>query len=194
MTDVTRILASLQRGDPHAASQLLPLIYDELRRLAANKLAQEKPGQTLQATALVHEAYLRLVGEGPEQSWDSRGHFFAAAAEAMRRILVEHVRRKRSLKQGGGRVREAFDELLLAAPEPVEDVLALDEALEKLTAKDPAKAELVKLRYFAGMTIDEAAATLGISTATAKRYWTYARAWLYQEIAGAGAPLPNEPA
>jgi len=194
MTDVTRILASLQRGDPHAASQLLPLIYDELRRLAANKLAQEKPGQTLQATALVHEAYLRLVGEGPEQSWDSRGHFFAAAAEAMRRILVEHVRRKRSLKQGGGRVREAFDELLLAAPEPVEDVLALDEALEKLAAKDPAKAELVKLRYFAGMTIDEAAATLGISSATAKRYWTYARAWLYQEIAGAGGPPPNEPA
>ena len=182
-----------QRGDPQAASQLLPLIYDELRRLAANKLDREKPGQTLQATALVHEAYLRLVGDGKEQSWDSRGHFFAAAAEAMRRILVEHVRHKRSLKQGGDRAREGFDDLQLTAPEPVEDLLALDEALNKLAASDPAKAELVKLRYFAGMTIDEAAAALGISSATAKRYWRYARAWLYQEISGAETP-PGGPA
>jgi len=184
MTDVTRILTALEQGDPHAASQLLPLVYDELRRLAAKKLAEEKPGQTLQATALVHEAYLRLVGEGKEQRWDSRGHFFAAAAEAMRRILVEAVRRKRGLKKGGGRVREEFDELHLAALEPVEDLLALDEALQKLAIKDPVKAELVKLRYFAGMTIEEAATTLGISNATAKRYWTYARTWLYQEITG----------
>src|SRR5205807_8891501 len=141
----------------------------------------------LQATALVHEAYLRLVASperesGEEQRWDSRGHFFAAAAEAMRRILVEQARRKRSLKKGGGRAREEFDEVQLAAPEPVEDLLALDEALEKLAAKDSVKAELVKLRYFAGLTIDEAAAALGISPATAKRYWTYTRTWLYQEI------------
>src|SRR5439155_13384118 len=149
--------------------QLLPLVYDELRRLAAQKLTSEAPGQTLQATALVHEAYLRLVGDGDEQRWDSRGHFFAAAAEAMRRILVENVRRKRSLKMGGGRSREEFDEVQLAAPEPVEDLLALDEALDKLAARDPVKAELVKLRYFAGMTIEEAAAVLGISNATAKR-------------------------
>jgi RNA polymerase sigma factor (TIGR02999 family) len=194
MTDVTRILAALERGEPHAAGQLLPLVYDELRRLAAKKLAEEKPGQTLQATALVHEAYLRLVGEGQEQRWDSRRHFFAAAAEAMRRILVEAVRRKRSLKRGGGRVREEFDELQLAAPEPVEDLLALDEALEKLAARDPVKAELVKLRYFAGMTIEETAAALGISTATAKRYWTYTRTWLYQEIAGDRGGGPERPA
>ena len=182
--DVTQILNAIEHGDPEAAGQLLPLVYDELRRLAAHKLSSEAPGQTLQPTALVHEAYLRLVGKGNEQSWDSRGHFFAAAAEAMRRILVENVRRKRSLKQGGGRVREEFDEVLLAAPKPVEDLLALDEALEKLAARDPVKAELVKLRYFAGMTIEEAAAALGISSATAKRYWTYTRTWLYQEIAG----------
>jgi RNA polymerase sigma factor (TIGR02999 family) len=191
MTDVTRILAALEEGDPHAASHLLPLVYDELRRLAAKKLAEEKPGQTLQATALVHEAYLRLVGTGREQSWDSRGHFFAAAAEAMRRILVERVRRKRSLKHGGGHVREEFDELRLATPEPVEDLLALDEALDKLAAKDPVKAELVKLRYFAGMTIEEAARALGISNATAKRYWTYTRTWLYQEIASDEGQPPD---
>ena len=182
MNDVTQILNAIEQGDPHAAAQLLPLVYDELRRLAAHKLAAEAPGQTLQATALVHEAYLRLVGDG-EQRWDSRGHFFAAAAEAMRRILVENVRRKRSLKRGGGRAREEFDELQLAAPEPVEDLLALDEALDRLAARDPVKAELVKLRYFAGMTIEQAAAALGISDATAKRYWTYTRTWLYQEIA-----------
>jgi RNA polymerase sigma factor (TIGR02999 family) len=187
-SDVTQLLNALEHGDPHAAAQLLPLVYDELRRLAADRLRKEAPGQTLQATALVHEAYLRLVGTGDEQRWDSRGHFFAAAAEAMRRILVENVRRKRSLKQGGGREREEFDEVLLAAPEPVEDLLALDEALQKLTALDPIKADLVKLRYFAGMTIEEAAAALGISSATAKRYWTYARTWLYQEIAGEQGP------
>jgi RNA polymerase sigma factor (TIGR02999 family) len=194
MTDVTRILAALEQGDPQAAGQLLPLVYDELRRLAAKKLAGEKPGQTLQATALVHEAYLRLVGAGNEQHWDSRGHFFAAAAEAMRRILVEAARHKRSLKRGGGRVREEFDEVLLAAPEPVEDLLALDEALEKLGARDPVKAELVKLRYFAGLTIEEAAAALNISSATAKRYWTYARTWLYQEITGDRGQGPERPA
>jgi RNA polymerase sigma factor (TIGR02999 family) len=192
MNDVTQILKAIEQGDPHAADQLLPLVYDELRRLAAQRLAAEAPGQTLQATALVHEAYLRLVGDG-EQSWDNRGHFFAAAAEAMRRILVENVRRKRSLKRGGGRAREEFDELQLAAPEPVEDLLALDEALDRLAAKDPVKAELVKLRYFAGMTIEQAAAALGISNATAKRYWTYTRTWLYQEIAGDRDKPPDRP-
>jgi RNA polymerase sigma factor (TIGR02999 family) len=192
MNEITQILTAIEQGDPHAAHQLLPLVYDELRRLAAHKLSSEAPGQTLQATALVHEAYLRLVGN-PEQRWDSRGHFFAAAAEAMRRILVEQARRKRSLKQGGGRAREEFDELQLAAPEPIEDLLALDEALDKLAARDPVKAELVKLRYFAGMTIEEAASTLGISIATAKRYWTYARTWLYQEIAGERGEPPDTP-
>ena len=194
MNDVTQILNAIEQGDPHAASQLLPLVYDELRRLAAQKLTAEAPGQTLQATALVHEAYLRLVGKGNEQRWDSRGHFFAAAAEAMRRILVEAVRRKRSLKQGGGRARQEIDAVQLAAPEPVEDLLALDEALDKLAARDSVKAELVKLRYFAGMTIEEAAAALGISNATAKRYWTYARTWLYQEIAGDPGKPPESPA
>jgi RNA polymerase sigma factor (TIGR02999 family) len=188
MSDVTHLLNAIGQGDPHAASQLLPLIYDELRRLAAHKLAQEKAGQTLQPTALVHEAYLRLVGKGDEPHWDGRGHFFAAAAEAMRRILVENARHKRSLKRGGDRVRRECDEAMLAAPEPVEDLLALDEALDKLAKKDPQKAELVKLRYFAGMTIEEAATVLRISAATAKRHWAYTRAWLYQEIAGTPPP------
>jgi RNA polymerase sigma factor (TIGR02999 family) len=192
--EVTQILNAIEQGDPHAASQLLPLVYDELRRLAAHKLTSEAPGQTLQATALVHEAYLRLVGTGNEQRWDSRGHFFAAAAEAMRRILVENARRKRSLKQGGGRAREEFDAVQPAAPEPAEDLLALDEALTKLAARDPVKAQLVKLRYFAGLTIEEAAAALGISPATAKRYWTYSRTWLYQEIAGDRGNPPDSPA
>jgi RNA polymerase sigma factor (TIGR02999 family) len=185
MNDVTQVLDAIAQGDPHAAGRLLPLVYDELRRLAAQKLAQEKPGQTLQATALVHEAYLRLVGKRDEQSWNSRGHFFAAAAEAMRRILVENARRRRSLKRGGGQVRHDLDDLQLAAPEPLEDLLALDDALNRLTVVDPVKAELVKLRYFAGMTIEEAADALGISSATAKRYWTYARAWLFQAVGGA---------
>ena len=189
--DVTHILNAIEQGDPQAAGQLLPLVYDELRRLAAHKLSSEAPGQTLQPTALVHEAYLRLVEVVKVQLWNSRGHFFAAAAEAMRRILVENARRKRSLKRGGGRAREEADVVELAAPEPVEDLLALDEALDRLATRDPVKAELVKLRYFAGMTIEEAATTLGISPATAKRYWTYARTWLYQEITGEGQPPKN---
>ena len=184
MEPITQALDAVARGDPQAAARLLPLVYDELRRLAAQKLAQEAPGQTLQATALVHEAYLRLVGTGAEPSWNSRGHFFAAAAEAMRRILVENARRRRSLKRGGGHVRCDLDDLQLAAPEPAEDLLALDDALNRLAALDPVKAELVKLRYFAGMTSEEAADALGISSATAKRYWAYARAWLYQAVAG----------
>jgi RNA polymerase sigma factor (TIGR02999 family) len=193
MNEVTQVLNAIGRGDPRAGSQLLPLVYDELRRLAAQRLAQEKPGQTLQATALVHEAYLRLVGTEAEPHWDGRSHFFAAAAEAMRRILVENARRKRSLKLGGDRMRLEYDEVLLAAPEPVEDLMALDEALDNLEKKDTQKAQLVKLRYFAGMTIDEAAALLGISAATAKRHWAYARAWLYQAIAAGPAPLSDPP-
>ena len=184
MSEVTKVLNALAQGDSQAAEQLLPLVYDELRQLAAQKMAHEKPGQTLQPTALVHEAYLRLVGKEGEQSWDNRGHFFAAAAEAMRRILVESSRRRRSQKHGGGLRRQDLHNLELAMPEPVEDLLALDEALNKLDQKDPVKAKLVKLRYFAGMTIEEAAAVLEISTATAKRYWSYARAWLYREIGG----------
>jgi RNA polymerase sigma factor (TIGR02999 family) len=184
MYEVTRILSAIGQGDPRAAGQLLPLVYDELRKLATQKLAQEKPGQTLQATALVHEAYMRLVGAHDEAHWDNRAHFFAAAAEAMRRILVEQVRRKRSLKRGGDRLCTDITTAEIAAPEPIEDLVALDEALTKLALQDPPKAELVKLRYFAGMTIEEAAEALGISPATAKRYWTYAKTWLYQEIAG----------
>jgi RNA polymerase sigma factor (TIGR02999 family) len=199
MAEVTHILSAIEQGDSHAAERLLPLVYDELRRLAAQKLAQEKPGQTLQATALVHEAYLRLVGgQAPTGSrqrpkpWDSRGHFFAAAAEAMRRILVENARRKRSRKHGGGLVRHDLDDVQLAAPELGVDLLALDDALDRLAQKDPMKAELVKLRHFAALTIDEAALALGISTTTANRYWAYARAWLHQEIArGAGATPPR---
>ena len=191
MQDVTEALDAVARGEPEAAGRLLPLVYDELRRLAAQKLAHEKPGQTLQATALVHEAYLRLVGGDPAKSWNGRGHFFAAAAEAMRRILVENARRRRSLKRGGGLVRRDLDDLQLAAPEPAEDLLALDDALNRLAAVDPVKAELVKLRYFAGMTIEEAADALGMSSATAKRYWAYARAWLYQAVAGAPSESEN---
>jgi RNA polymerase sigma factor (TIGR02999 family) len=183
MTEVTRILSAIEQGDAHAADRLLPLVYEELRRLAAQKLAQEKPGQTFQATALVHEAYLRLAGD-QARGWNSRGHFFAAAAEAMRRILVENARRKRTIKHGGGLVRHDLDEALLVAPEPREALLALDEALTRLAATDRVKAELVKLRYFTGLTLDEAATVLGIAPATADRYWAYARAWLHQEIAG----------
>ncbi len=182
MSEFSHILAAVAQGDAAATSRLLPLVYDELRRLAAQKLRHEAAGQTLQATALVHEAYLRLVGDGAEQAWQGRGHFFAAAAEAMRRILVDNVRRKRSRKRGGGLVRQEFDEAELAMPEPCEDLLALDEALDRLAAKDPTKAELVKLRYFAGLTMPEIAQTLGISLATAERYWAYARAWLHQNL------------
>ncbi len=191
MSDVTRILDSIEDGDAHAASQLLPIVYDELRRLAAQKLTREAPGQTLTPTALVHEAYLRLVVNETERHWDSRGHFFGAAAEAMRRILVENARRKRSTKHGGALVRRDVDEALLAVPEPAEDLVALDEALDKLAASDKVKADLVKLRYFAGLTIDQAAQALGISTTTADRYWAYARAWLHQEISGGASSPPG---
>jgi RNA polymerase sigma factor (TIGR02999 family) len=186
MNEVTRILDEIGKGDPRAADRLLPLVYDELRLLAAQKLAREPAGQTLQPTGLVHEAYLRLVGTQPaaqpKENWDNRGHFFAAAAEAMRRILVENARRKRSLKQGGQLERQEFDEALLAAPEPREDLIALDEALTKLAAADPTAAKLVQLRYFAGLSIHDAAEALGVSPRTADRLWAYARAWLHQEI------------
>jgi RNA polymerase sigma factor (TIGR02999 family) len=184
MSEADRKLTEISNGDPQSASQLLPLVYDELRRLASQRLRQEAAGQTLQPTALVHEVYLRLVGAGLGRQWDGRGHFFAAAAEAMRRILVENARRKHSRKRGGELERQEFDEAQLIAAEPCEDLLALNEALERLAAKDPVKAEVVKLRYFAGLTIVEAAEALGISDATADRYWAYARAWLHQELAG----------
>ena len=193
MDAITQVLEAIERGDPRAAEQLLPLIYDELRRLAAQRLSQEKPGQTLEATGLVHEAYLRLVGTDEEKRWDNRGHFFAAAAEAMRRILVENARRKRSGKHGGGMVRQDLDEIRPAAPELCEDLLALDEALERLAEKDAVKAELVKLRHFAGLTVDQAAQALGISPATADRYWAYARAWLHAEITRGDASAPGAP-
>jgi RNA polymerase sigma factor (TIGR02999 family) len=186
MSDVTQILDAIQHGDPHAAGQLLPLVYDELRQLAAHKLAQETPGQTLQPTALVHEAYLRLVGEAEEPHWDSRGHFFAAAAQAMRRILVENARRKGSQKRGGDRARADFDLNELAAPELREDLLALDEALDRLAEAEPQAAQLVQLRYFAGLTLAEAAQVLGVSARTADRLWAYARAWLHQALEGGG--------
>jgi RNA polymerase sigma factor (TIGR02999 family) len=184
MADVTRILSAIEQGDPHAAEQLLPLLYDELRKLAAQKLANEKPGQTLQATALVHEAYLRLVDVEKAQHWNSRGHFFAAAAQAMRRILVENARRKRRIKHGGDVERVDIEIAELPTSVSSDDLIALDEALEKLKQHDPVKAELVTLRYFAGMSIEEASGILGISRVTAHRYWTYARAWLHQQITG----------
>lgn len=183
MNEVTRILAAVEQGDPHAAEQLLPFVYDELRKLAAGKMAQERPGQTLQATALVHEAYARLVDREVAQRWDNRGHFFAAAAEAMRRILVEQARRKGRQKRGRDHKRVDLDDLEISAQGPGDDVVALDEALTKLAEKHQVKAELVKLRYYAGCTVEEAAQALGISTTTADRYWTYARAWLFRELA-----------
>ena len=183
MNEVTRILAAIEKGDPRAAEQLLPLVYEELRQLAAQKLAQEKPGQTLQATALVHESYLRLVDTEKAQNWNSPGHFFAAAAEAMRRLVVENARRKNRLKRGGDQRRVSLEvaESLLQAPS--EDLEALDEALTRLTAHDPIKAEVVKLRFFAGLTMPEVAQSLDLSLATVERYWTYARTWLYAELA-----------
>jgi RNA polymerase sigma factor (TIGR02999 family) len=188
MEDVSQILCAIDRGDPHAAEQLLPLVYEELRKLAAQKLAHEKPGQTLQATALVHEAYLRLVagaaGAPREQQWNSRGHFFGAAAEAMRRILVERARQKRSLKGGGGRVRQELPDIEQPGAGPDIDLLALNEALEKLEKQDRRKAELIKLRFFAGLTIEQAAQALGISESTADNDWAYARCWLRLEIEG----------
>jgi RNA polymerase sigma factor (TIGR02999 family) len=181
VTEVTRILNAIDQGDPHVADQLLPLVYDELRRLAAQKLAHEQPGQTLDATALVHEAYLRLIGTAAESSWESRGHFFAAAAEAMRRILIENARRKRRPKHGGDRCRVALEEAVAVA-EPPDEMLALDDALRTFAQQEPVKAELVKLRFFAGLTLPQAAQVLGISVATAERYWIYARVWLYAEL------------
>lgn len=183
MADITQILSRIESGDPSAGDQLLPLVYDELRKLASMRLAQEKPGQTLQATALVHEAYLRLLGpDGDGPHWNGRSHFFGAAAEAMRRILVESARRKQRHKHGGDRKRVDLDETCYVADSNSDDLLALDEALTRLAAESPAKAELVKLRYFAGLTIEEAAAAMDISRATAKRYWAYSRAWLYNAL------------
>jgi RNA polymerase sigma factor (TIGR02999 family) len=185
MNDVTRILSAIEQGDSQAAEQLLPLVYDELRKLAAAKLAQEKPGQTLQPTALVHEAYLRLVDSEKVQHWNSRGHFFAAAAEAMRRILIGNARRKQAQKRGGRAKRVDLDAIELADHPASEKLLVLEDALIRLAPKDPVKGELVKLRYFGGLTSQEAAGILGISTATADRYWAYARAWLQNEITAA---------
>jgi RNA polymerase sigma factor (TIGR02999 family) len=191
MNDVTRILFDLEQGDPHAAEQLLPLVYDELRKLAAQKLAQEAPGQTLQATALVHEAYVRLVDVEQAQHWKSRGHFFAAAAEAMRRVLIDQARRRQSQRRGGETQRQSLEGLQAAAPASDEELLAVHEALERLQQVDPAKAELVKLRYFGGLTIAESAQALGVSITTANRYWSYARAWLHEELASGGGPTSD---
>ena len=182
MSNVTQILSQIESGDPKAAEGLLPLVYGELRKLAAAKMAWEKPGQTLQATALVHEAYVRLVDVEKAQNWDSRGHFFAAAGEAMRRILVDQARRKGSQRQGGGLKRHALEHIGVAAPEPSLDVIGVDEALARFEQIDKLKAELVKLRYFAGLTLPQAAEALGVSSATASRYWAYARAWFHAEL------------
>jgi RNA polymerase sigma factor (TIGR02999 family) len=182
MNDVTRILSAIDQGDPRATEQLLPLVYDELRKLAAARLAQEKPGQTLQATALVHEAYLRLAGNDAAQRWDGRGHFFAAAAEAMRRILVEQARRKQAVKHGGEYARVDLDEIRIGGNEPRYDLLEISELLDELAAADPKAAELVKLRFFAGLSGDETAAVLGISPRSVDLLWSYTRAWLYEKL------------
>jgi RNA polymerase sigma factor (TIGR02999 family) len=186
--EVTLILSAAQQGDPQAASRLLPLVYEELRQLAAQKLAHEKPGQTLSATALVHEAYLRLVGPGEGPHWNSRGHFFAAAAEAMRRILINRARDKMRHKRGGGWQRIDLDKVTVADRAADEELLALDESLERLAQENPTCAELVKLRFFAGLTLEEAAAALGLARRTADRTWAYARAWLYQALSQADPP------
>ena len=186
MSDVTRLLDAAAAGDRRAAADLLPLVYDELRKLAAFRMAGEAAGQTLAPTALVHEAYLRLVGRADEARWDGRGHFFAAAAEAMRRILVDAARRKKAARHGGGQLRAGVQPDEFAAPEIREDLVALDEALDRLAAEDPVKAELIKLRYFAGLTLPESADVLGISERTAGRHWAYARAWLRRELEGLG--------
>ncbi len=199
MNEVTRILSAIEQGDPTAAEQLLPLVYDELRRLAAQRLASEKPGQTLQATALVHDAYLRLVGGAAAPvGWNGRGHFFGAAAEAMRRILVENARRKRAAKRDGGGRRVSLEGLEVADSAPPEQLLALDQALSRLAEEDPRKAELVKLRFYAGLSIEATANALDISPATAKRWWTFARIWLLREVGGiegeaGAAPPPASP-
>jgi RNA polymerase sigma factor (TIGR02999 family) len=189
MSDVTRVLSQISSGDQEAGEGLLPLVYDELRKLAAVRLAQEQPGHTLQATALVHEAYLRLVGNEDGDRWDHRGHFFAAAAEAMRRILVDRARRKAAAKHGGELARVALVGDLVAAPDVHEDLIALDDALNRLAAEYPQQAELVKLRYFAGLTLPQAADALGIAERTAGRHWAFARAWLRHEIEGSGEKI-----
>jgi RNA polymerase sigma factor (TIGR02999 family) len=190
VSEVTKVLEAIRRGEPEADNELLPLVYEELRRLAAAKMAHELPGQTLQPTALVHEAWLRLVGnENPK--WENRAHFFGAAAEAMRRILIDNARRKRALRHGGGQQRLTLDEVDLATAPEEDQLLAVHEALDRLAAQDPVKAELVKLRYFVGLTIAETAEVLGISEPTAKRYWAYARAWLYDAITSSAEPEPN---
>src|SRR5438093_3171409 len=188
MNEVTRILSAIEQGDPRAAEQLLPLVYDELRRLAAQRLAREGPGQTLQATALVHEAYLRLVDVDKAQHWEGLRHFFAAAAQAMHRILVENARRKNRLKHGGDRERVEIEMASLPTRMSSDELLALDEALELLKQQDPIKAQLVTLRYFGGLTIEQASEVLSISRVTAHRYWTYARAWLHQQMTGGAEP------
>jgi RNA polymerase sigma factor (TIGR02999 family) len=182
MSEVTSILSAIEQGDPNAAAALLPLVYDELRRLAAQKMAQESPGHTLQPTALVHEAFLKLVGPAPGAAWNGRTHFYAAAAEAMRRILIDRARRRQRLRHGGGHRRVDIPEADLVAEAPSSDLLALDEALTRFAVADPQKAELVRLRYFAGLTLEESADLLGISRATAARHWAYARAWLFDAI------------
>jgi RNA polymerase sigma factor (TIGR02999 family) len=191
MSEVTLVLDADRANEAGAPAEILPLVYDELRRLAARRLANEAPGQTLQPTALVHEAYLRLVGETGGGRWDNRGHFFAAAAEAMRRILIEHARRKHSLKRGRSLVRHRLEEAELLIPEPREDLLALDEALTQLASSDRAAADLVQLRYFGGLTIPEAAEVLGVSPRTADRLWTYARAWLHDRVKAGGDTSPE---
>lgn len=190
MSEVTQILSQIEGGDPKAAEQLLPLVYEELRKLAAARLAEEQPGQTLQATALVHEAYLRLVDPDQAPTWHSRGHFFAAAAEAMRRILIDNARRKGALKRGGNLAQAELDESRIAAPCPDDELLAVHEALDRLAAIDPAAAELVKLRFFSGLTLAEASAAGDMSLRTANRLWAFAKAWLYREIRG--DPKPGE--
>ena len=186
MTDVTHLLQSIEQGDLQSSEKLLPLVYDELRSLAAQRMSQEKPGQTLSATALVHEAYLRLVAAEETQKWNGRGHFFAAAAEAMRRIVIENARQKRRVKRGGGRQRIDLDDIGLVAPSRNVDILEIDEALTRLAGIDPLRANLVKLRFFAGLTMSEAAEALGISLATAERHWTFARTWLYANLSEDG--------
>jgi RNA polymerase sigma factor (TIGR02999 family) len=192
MSEVTRNLSALEQGDPHAAEQLLPLVYEELRKLAAQKMAQEAPGQTLQATALVHEAYLRLVDVDKAQQWNSRGHFFAAAAEAMRRILIENTRRKKSQKHGGERLRIDLEAAEWPSPPRSDDLLLLDDALSALEREDPARAAVAKLRLFAGLSVEQAAQALGLSRAAAYRSWTYARAWLHAQLREGSAPSDPE--